>query len=255
MSGGATSSIWCSARRKQEKAMTEAEWLSSTDAAAMLDFLRGRGGDRKLRLFACACCRRVWRLILDPRHRRAVEVAERWADGRSGGEERAEARADLDYPPDVSEGSVIEPGPTRHAHLAARFTLRRAPDAVMADRCLFEAAAAEGTDELPVENRDWPDGDEWVRFLRSRMAPYAALLRCIFGNPIRPVTIAPEWLTSTVLALAKGIYDDRAFDRLPYLADALQDAGCTSDEVLEHCRGPNIHARGCWLIDGLLGKK
>lgn len=81
------------------------------------------------------------------------------------------------------------------------------------------------------------------------------LVRCIFGNPFRPVTFAPEWRTSTVLALAQGIYDDRAFDRLPILADALQDAGCDSDDLLAHCRDERTpHARGCWAVDAVLGK-
>ncbi len=80
-------------------------------------------------------------------------------------------------------------------------------------------------------------------------------IRDIFGNPFRPVACDPEWLTSDVLALARGIYDDRAFDRMPILADALQDAGCDNDEVLNHCRDPNqIHVRGCWVVDLLLGK-
>ena len=80
------------------------------------------------------------------------------------------------------------------------------------------------------------------------------LIRCVFGNPFRPVSFEPSWLTSTVLALAEGIYHDRAFDRLPILADALQDAGCDTPEILEHCRGDGPHSRGCWPIDLILGK-
>jgi hypothetical protein len=81
----------------------------------------------------------------------------------------------------------------------------------------------------------------------------AALLRCIFGNPFRPVTADPSWLTSTVTALARGIYADRAFDRLPILADALQDAGCDHADILGHCRSDGPHAHGCWVVDLLLG--
>ncbi|MBA4062425.1 MAG: hypothetical protein C0501_01720 [Isosphaera sp.] len=80
------------------------------------------------------------------------------------------------------------------------------------------------------------------------------LLRCVFGNPFRPVTAEPRWLTSTVVQLAAGVYADRAFDRLPILADALQDAGCDDDQVLTHLRGPGPHARGCWVVDLVLGK-
>jgi hypothetical protein len=80
------------------------------------------------------------------------------------------------------------------------------------------------------------------------------LLNDVIGNPFRPVACNPAWLTPTVLALAQGIYDDRAFDRLPILADALQDAGCGSPDILDHCRGDSPHIRGCWVVDLLLGK-
>jgi hypothetical protein len=90
------------------------------------------------------------------------------------------------------------------------------------------------------------------------MSKRAALIRryvlCILGNPFRPVAVDPSWLTSTVVQLAQGIYDDRAFDRLPILADALQDAGCDNTDVLNHCRDAGPHARGCWVVDMLLGK-
>jgi hypothetical protein len=83
----------------------------------------------------------------------------------------------------------------------------------------------------------------------------AAVIRCIFGNPFRPITRVPSWLTSSVCALARGIYDDRAFDYLPILADALEDAGCTVTELLAHCRLAGPHARGCWAVDLILGKE
>jgi hypothetical protein len=81
-----------------------------------------------------------------------------------------------------------------------------------------------------------------------------ALLRDIFGNPFRPVAVDPSWRTSAAVALADGIYADRAFDRLPVLADALEDAGCDSGDVLAHCRSGGPHVRGCWAVDLLLGK-
>ena len=82
------------------------------------------------------------------------------------------------------------------------------------------------------------------------------LLREIFGNPFQPVRIRKEWLTATVVALARGIYDERAFDRMPILADALQDAGCDNDDILDHLRDANApHVRGCWGSDLVLGKE
>ena len=94
---------------------------------------------------------------------------------------------------------------------------------------------------------------------QKRQAEYrwqCRVFRDIFGNPFRPVSLNAEWLTSTVVALAEGIYAERAFDRMPILADALQDAGCDNDDVLNHCRDTSLtHVRGCWVVDLVLAKK
>jgi hypothetical protein len=81
------------------------------------------------------------------------------------------------------------------------------------------------------------------------------VLRDIFGNPFRPITLDPRWLTSSVLDLAGAIYEERAFERVPILADALMDAGCENEDILDHCRGDGVHVRGCWVVDLLLGKE
>jgi hypothetical protein len=84
----------------------------------------------------------------------------------------------------------------------------------------------------------------------------AALVRCIFGNPFRPVPFFPEWRTDTAVSLARQMYDSRDFSAMPILADALQDAGCDSDDVLNHCRDTALtHVRGCWVVDLVLGKE
>jgi hypothetical protein len=80
------------------------------------------------------------------------------------------------------------------------------------------------------------------------------LIRELFGNPFHPVTMSAAWQTSNVTALGQSIYDDRAFDRLPILADALEDAGCDNSAMLNHCRQPGEHVRGCWVVDLVLGK-
>ena len=80
------------------------------------------------------------------------------------------------------------------------------------------------------------------------------LLRDILGNPFRPVAVDPDWLTSTVVALARQMYESRDFSPMPVLADALQAAGCDNEDILAHCRGPGPHVRGCWMVDLLLGK-
>jgi hypothetical protein len=81
------------------------------------------------------------------------------------------------------------------------------------------------------------------------------LLRDIFGNPFRPVTFSPEWRTDTAVSLARTMYESRDFGAMPILADALQDAGCDDAEILNHCRQPGEHVRGCWYVDQLLGKE
>ncbi|HJZ57133.1 MAG TPA: hypothetical protein VKE74_19340 [Gemmataceae bacterium] len=85
-------------------------------------------------------------------------------------------------------------------------------------------------------------------------AKLAPILRDVFGNPFRPITLDPSWLTITVVALARQMYDTRDFTSMPILADALQDAGCEHPDILGHCRGPGPHVRGCWVVDLLLGK-
>jgi hypothetical protein len=98
---------------------------------------------------------------------------------------------------------------------------------------------------------DAGDTNHWdAEAMRSR----AALLRCIVGNPFRPGAADPAWLTPSVVALAKAIYDERAFDRLAELADALHDVGCDDAAFLAHCREPGEHVRGCWVVDTIPGK-
>jgi hypothetical protein len=101
--------------------------------------------------------------------------------------------------------------------------------------------------------------------LESEPARYAAAerhlllpLRDIIGDPARPVCINPYWLSwdrGTAVNLAHAIYDERAFDRLPILADALEEAGCADQDILGHCRAQGEHVRGCWAVDLLLGKE
>ena len=90
----------------------------------------------------------------------------------------------------------------------------------------------------------------------AEQAALSHLLRCIF-NPFRRASIGAAWLAwndGAIRKMAQVIYDARSFDRLPLLADALEDAGCTDADLLAHCRGPGPHVRGCWVVDLLLGK-
>ena len=106
--------------------------------------------------------------------------------------------------------------------------------------------------------RNLGDGPDWdLGLFRVERRAQAELVHDIFGNPFRPATIDPKWLAwndGTVPKLAQTIYDDRRFDLLPILADALEEAGCDDAGILAHCRGTGPHARGCWVVDLILGK-
>ena len=104
-----------------------------------------------------------------------------------------------------------------------------------------------------------PDGDlaawhrAWQAAWEAARATQAGLMRCVYGNPFRPAAFDPRWRTADVTGLARGIYEDRASDRLPILADALMDAGCDQEDLLAHCRSEGPHVRGCWAVDLVLG--
>jgi hypothetical protein len=98
-----------------------------------------------------------------------------------------------------------------------------------------------------------PDADRLPAALAECEAQ-AVLLREMFGNPFRPVTIDPTWLTPKVVDLARQLYEEQGFDRIPDLAQALEEAGCTNKALLEHCRMQEGHVKGCWVVDLLLGK-
>lgn len=99
-----------------------------------------------------------------------------------------------------------------------------------------------------MDNRQGLSDKEWQAQLRAE----AEVLKDIFGNPFRPVTIDSAWLSPYAVALARTIYEDRALDRMPELAEVLEAAGCDEVEILDHCRQPGPHVRGCWVVDALL---
>jgi hypothetical protein len=99
---------------------------------------------------------------------------------------------------------------------------------------------------------------EWHAAVQAAYGELLPLFRDIIGNPFRPPPVVdPAWLSwegSTIAKLAQAIYEERRFTDLPVLADALEEAGCTDDTILSHCRGPGPHVRGCWALDLVLGK-
>ena len=229
--------------------MTEAEWLACDDPKPMLESLRDKASDRKLRLFAVACCRRLSGLVSDSLADDAVRIAERHAEGFAAGDELGRAAAAVSA---TLDGFDFNTAPlSAHAALALA---RKAthPDAWRAARGILVNA----TWEVATAAFRAAGGSDAAqdRAEKAENAAQADLLRDIFGNPFRPATLDPAWRTPTAVALAGQMYESRDFGAMPILADALQDAGCDSDEVLDHCRGPGPHVRGCWVVDLVLGK-
>jgi hypothetical protein len=215
----------------------------------MLAFLRGKASDRKLRLFAVVCCRRHWHILADERSRAAVEVGERLADGLAKEPERevAEAGAGQATAATVLARQTNDTLPEHFiiAARVARYTVR--PGGT------FELEAGLATTAacrlIVLHETGSRDG----RAAENRAM--CSTLREMFGNPFRHLVVDPSWLTSTVVALARSIYESRDFSVMPILADALEDAGCANADILEHCRGPGPHVRGCHVLDLILGKQ
>ena len=217
--------------------MDEATWLAGTNPGPMLEYLRGKASDRQLRLFACANSRAVRGTEhLGPGA--AVAAAERYADGLASDQDLASERRGTPFPDNYSEW-VVGPSAYDGAWQAVDY-LASALDLMKIDPDAWRHCP------IPL--------DDFVK--RSVL-----FLRDIFGNPFRPVTLSPAWLTPQVVALAQAAYEQRerpagTLDpaRLSVLADALEEAGCADAELLGHLRGPGPHARGCRAVDLLLGK-
>ncbi len=235
--------------------MTEAEWLACSDSTPMREYVRRKVGKRKVRLFMVAVCRHIWHLLYGC-SRRAVEVGELYADGVVTRSELQKAVKELlrDRFSEREPNGIELPddfGTNQAAYYAAcpldsvKNLLKIVSPAVgFALGGVYHYAISKGMSEKLAA-----DQKERERVYQS------VLFREIIGNPFRPATINPAWLTSTVIALANGIYEEKAFDRMPILADALQDAGCDNDEILQHCRGEGVHVRGCWVLDLVTGRK
>jgi hypothetical protein len=207
--------------------MTEGEWLACADPMKLMSYLaEGTGSDRQLRLYGCACARWAWDLLTEDCFRNAVEVAERFADGEASVRELALAKQ--------ASGAALE----RHGRAGMTGPAYSALDVAWSCTRNPQTAAM-----FPM----------WVFTDEAQREFHLLLIREIWGNPFRPRTV--DRRSATAVALARGIYADRAFGRLPILGDALEDEGCTDAALLAHCRGGGEHVRGCWAVDLLLDKK
>ena len=210
--------------------MTKQEWLSSTDPKAMLEHLQQIEGisGRKWRLVAVASCRQNFSRLLKGSSRwkaidvvltTALEHVERHADGQLDYETLLQLLQSLrKTSPELAKKTSVFPEWLNWAAL-------RSPN---------EAACS----------MDWP----------LTRKSHAELLLCLFGNTFHTTSIDAAWLTPKLVNEAEQIYDQRAFDRLPVLADELEVAGCAEADILTHCRQPGPHVRGCWPVDLILGK-
>jgi hypothetical protein len=302
--------------------LTENDWHNCVDPGPLLHILQSRGSIRRWRLFAVACCRRIDRLILDERSRRAVEVAARHADGAATEAEMESARAAAqaaqneakaaEYTAEAEENFGSTPRYAAvccrlYAAKAARSAICRDPRQTDAEEGTYEAnywssshemAAATVGEDVHANCACAQDDPRWVEARAVVESARAAerqahcdLLRDLFGQYLGPSgtegdwlpvglgpgvhpmwqrsqwcllptdrqpSLPPDWHTwndATIPRLARGIYAEEAFDRLPILADALEDAGCSDAALLQHLRGPGPHVRGCWVLDLILGRE
>ena len=215
--------------------MTEAEWLTSDDPSAMTEFIRERASERKLQLFAVHTFRQLVHYLPHdlPQEIDLLEgLAERTAALHPERERVRASRRIRGWP------FVSDRGPdTDHDddyNFVAILLYREQLSSLPASHAI---AAASGVADSLVQR------PKQVVFLRD-----------IFGNPFRTVVFSPDWRTDTAVTLAQQMYEARDFALVPILADALQDAGCDNSDVLDHCRGPSPHVRGCWVVDSVLGK-
>jgi hypothetical protein len=284
--------------------MLEIEWNACQDPRHMLDFLVGKVSERKLRLFACACCRAIWQLLFQ-HERRAIDVAEQFADGVANEGQRKDAfeallaaggatcvsplvysinfpslgllAALLAIKTDAetiycggtgrcfdgacrsTDGIYRAVGVSRYAAEAAGFGvgakrpasghLGRIWSAVKRGIHRLKDGCIGFSDDLDVKKAR----REWQRQWRQQ----AGFLRDLWGPELfrSNLPIDPSCLNRTVTQLADAIYQERAFARLPILADALEDAGCRQHEILSHCRQSGNHVRGCWVLDSIAGNE
>jgi hypothetical protein len=252
--------------------MTEREWLGCTDPMPMLEFLLSdivtlvddlpseaerraiRGYlerdtvRRKLALFAFACCRLVWDEVADGRSREAIETAERYIDGLA-------SRDQLNETSLASHHARNSIGRTRGADRAKDHVRRVAANACWAATSALLGKGVSGEDVM-MAAAESADVAVWAGLYADPLdarTGQAQLLRCVVSNPFQPIAFDPAWRTQTAVAITRGMYDGRDFAAMPILADALQDAGCEHEGILDHCRKPGEHVRGCWVVDLVLG--
>lgn len=215
----------------------EEKWLRSIDPLWMIDKvilpntgLVGQERARKLRLMMCGWCRQIWSLLRDQRSRNAVEVGEKFADGKCRETELSDARSNM---PGLKDATWYR-------------------DGQVAINCVFDEGWHQWKTLSPTLS--YEGLGEFFRPAMLSNEAQANIIRDIFGNPFRPTTIGRQFITGQAIAMAEHAYDNRDWASLPVISDALEEAGCIEQPILDHLRGPGPHVRGCWCLDVILGK-
>jgi len=236
---------------RREAVMTERDWLSSDDPDAMLAWLEKKRklNKRKLRLFCCACCRRVWAHIGEW-GRRAVDVAERFADRRASRTELSAARAGLfggerssELEKDISVSATFfdEPGRSNRFMAALAESVQFSESEGLMHRAVYSAVDADTfISKIITCHLDEPE-------LHLEKAAHADLIRHIFGSPFRR-TRRPAIRQLHIARMAKRLYEGEGSAN--ELRQALSDSG--HHELADHFARPD-HPKGCWALDLILG--
>ena len=239
--------------------MTEAEWQTCGVPWEMLECLKGKTSERKVQLFACASCRRLTAILKDEKCWHSVEHAEASADDPLKAEARYSGEPSWEdfWTAHGAMCRLPDDDSRAHAHAAANFiNLALFPCRVAHEATMALAHRARFRHPVKGYPMNQDGGDPVLRQAIEAEERYqTSLLRDIFGNPFRPVTVSPSWRTGTAVSLARQMYESREFSAMPILADALQDAGCEDEQILSHYRGEGPHVRGCWVVDLVLGKQ
>jgi hypothetical protein len=238
--------------------MTEAEWLDKPDDYYSIQFFNNRVSERRRRLLACACCRRVWDLLPQDSIRKCIVLAESYADGEIT---EAELNAARHHPyfADLQNHWRGAAKVIPQLSLRTLYAISTVEDLINSTADVYNTFRGTSLDAkqdyIPTPQHNEVTGGGGIETDKAEIAEKVRLLRDIFGNPFRPVTFDPAWRTEQSVGLARMMYEKRTFDAMPILSDALQDAGCDNEDILRHCREPGVHVRGCWVVDLVLGKE
>lgn len=206
------------------------EWKSSTDLWLMLKNAEEQTGNcRKVNLFALACCRTHWSVLIPEAHA-ILEESENAFDRPMSSDERHKANEALCWRANNAVMLAESIDPNDKLRIAAAKSLCYA-----------------------VLDKGWGAYGYFTEIDPGKTQLFVGFVRDIFGNPFDPVVIEPAWRTNRVVSLAKMMYCNRDFSAMHQLADALRNAGCQHCEVLDHCFQTTEHFRGCWLVDSILG--